>query len=131
MSVCVSDGALTTCQDVAVTVDEVNLPPDLTAIPARTVKEGELLTFTAVGSDGDLPKQTLSFSLVKPPTGAVINSETGVFTWIPNLGQGLQNYLVKVCVSDGLFTSCQEVTMKVDGVSPTPMTKIYLPIISR
>ncbi len=134
INVCVSDGVVEgpICQDVTVTVNEVNLLPALTEIPAKTVKEGELLTFTAAGRDGDLPKQTLTYSLLNAPTGAVIDPVTGVFTWTPTVDQGDQTFTFKVCVSDGAITTCQDVTINVAAlVVPPDEYNIYLPIIAK
>jgi len=50
-----------------------------------TMNSSSTLTFTATGSDPD-PGQTLTYSLVSPPSGASINSSTGAFTWTPSSG---------------------------------------------
>jgi hypothetical protein len=66
-----------------VTVTELNTPPVLSTIPDQTVRAGEPLVFIASARDADLPVQTLTFSLVAAPTGAVIDPATGRFTWTP------------------------------------------------
>ena len=84
-----------------VTVTEVNSPPVLAAIPNHTLDEKTLLTFTATATDPDIPSNTLSFSLDPgAPAGAVINPDTGVFTWLPNEAQGPSSYVVSVRVTD-------------------------------
>ena len=132
-SVCVSDGVAPTpsCQEVGFTVDGVNGEPTLETITSQTINEGELLTFTAEASDTDLPAQELTYSLQDAPAGAVIDPSTGVFNWTPGVGQGLQNYIVKVCVSDGTLFTCQEVSITVVRAVIAPLIKIYLPLISR
>src|SRR5699024_10296335 len=81
--VVVSDGILTDRETITVTVREVNLAPVLDSIGAQSVDEGSLLTFTASASDVDVPANGLSFSLIGAPSGAAIDSGTGIFTWTP------------------------------------------------
>ena len=55
ITVTVSDGnGGTDSQDVKVTVNEVNMPPTLDVIPAQTIDELAMLTFTVNASDDDL-----------------------------------------------------------------------------
>ena len=55
ITVTVSDGnGGTDSQDVQVTVNEVNMPPTLDVIPAQTIDELAMLTFTVNASDDDL-----------------------------------------------------------------------------
>jgi hypothetical protein len=112
----VSDGNLTADRPVSVTVNEVNTAPVLTAIPAQTVNEGNLLTFTATATDADVPSNTLTYSLVGAPAGAAINSTTGVFTWTPTEAQGPGNFTFTVRVSDGLLNSEKLVTVNVTAL---------------
>ncbi len=78
-----------------------NTPPVLQAINNKSVNEGELLTFTAVASDSDLPAQTLTFGLDPgAPSGAAVHPVTGVFTWIPTEVQGPNAYTITLRVTD-------------------------------
>jgi ELWxxDGT repeat protein len=80
--------ALSDRETITVTVGEVNQQPTLDPIAAQTVTAGQLLTFTAVGSDGDVPANSLTYSLQGTvPVGATINSTTGAFSWTPTAGQ--------------------------------------------
>lgn len=86
---------------VNVTVNSVNDAPTLNAIANQTINVGDTLSFTAVGADIDLPPQSLSYSLSGTfPSGASINSASGVFSWTPTAGQGGQTYTVTVRVTD-------------------------------
>ncbi len=86
---------------VNITVNGVNDPPTLNAIGNQTVELGNTLTFTAVGSDTDVPAQTLSYSLTGTvPAGATINSSTGVFSWTPTAAQAGQIHTFSVRVTD-------------------------------
>ena len=68
---------------VSISVSEVNQAPLLNTIGNKNASEGTQLTFTATAVDGDLPANSLSFSLVGAPAGAAINATSGVFTWTP------------------------------------------------
>jgi uncharacterized delta-60 repeat protein len=58
-------------ETIEVTVGEVNAAPVLAGIDNKSVNEGSLLTFTASASDGDVPANTLTFSLdAGAPSGA-------------------------------------------------------------
>jgi hypothetical protein len=109
----VTDNAVPTCSDfetINVTVNDSaqNQCPVLNAIGNRTVTEGNLLTFTATASDPDLG-QTLTFSLDSGfPTGASINSSTGVFSFTPTLDQGPGTYTITVRVTDNGNPSCSD-----------------------
>jgi hypothetical protein len=86
---------------VNVTVNAVNDAPTLNAIGNQTVYLGNTLSFTAAGSDIDLPPQTLSYSLVGTvPSGATINSTTGVFSWTPTAAQAGQIHTLTIRVTD-------------------------------
>jgi hypothetical protein len=86
---------------VNVTVNSVNDAPTLNAIANQTVYVGNTLSFTASGSDLDLPAQTLTYSLTgSVPSGATINPSTGAFSWTPTAAQGGQIYTLTVRVTD-------------------------------
>jgi hypothetical protein len=86
---------------VNITVNPVNDAPTLNAIGNQAVDLGNTLSFTAVGSDIDLPAQTLSYSLTGVvPSGATINASTGAFSWTPTAGQGGQVYTLTMRVTD-------------------------------
>jgi hypothetical protein len=71
-------------ETLTITVNEVNAAPVLASIGNRSGTVGNTLSFTATATDGDLPTNTLTFSLDPgAPAGASINSTTGVFTWTP------------------------------------------------
>jgi hypothetical protein len=77
-----------------------NTAPVLTAIPGRVLTAGATLSFTASATDTDQPRQTLTFSLVNPPLGAVVNPTSGLFTWRPAIAQSPGTNFITLCVSD-------------------------------
>ena len=58
------------------------------------------MSVTNAGSDPDLPAQALNFSLAQAPSGATINSGTGVVTWRPAIGQAGASYPFVVRLAD-------------------------------
>jgi hypothetical protein len=91
--------ALTATNSFLVTVNEVNTPPSLPVQTNRTINELTLLTVTNAASDSDLPANTLSYSLVGPPSGAQISSG-GIITWTPDENQGPGAYTLTTVVTD-------------------------------
>jgi hypothetical protein len=62
---------------------------------------GSTLTFTAAGSDVDVPVQTLTYSLdALAPAGASINTSSGAFTWTPGAGDAGTTNVISVFVQD-------------------------------
>jgi uncharacterized repeat protein (TIGR01451 family) len=107
-----------------VTVNEVNAPPVLAAVGNKTVAEDSLLTFTAMASDPDRPTlQTLAYSLDPgAPTGASIDSATGVFTWTPTEAQGPGEYVLTLRVTDSgdpALSDSETITVTVIAPRPT------------
>lgn len=82
---------------VTIAIISVNDPPVLAAIGNRSVCQGSMLSFSVTASDPDIPANTLSFSLIGAPSGAVIDASTGGFTWTPDVTQsGVFTFTVRV-----------------------------------
>ena len=112
-------------ETITVTVTEVNIAPVLDPVGDQTVDEETLLTFTATGSDVDVPANTLTFTMVgAPPAGALVDPVTGVLTWTPTEGQGPGVYPITVRVTDdgvpNLFDE-ETITVTVGEVNITPI----------
>src|SRR5207237_5153238 len=91
---------LSMAETITIIVNEVNSLPVLAPIGNKTVNELTLLTFTNSATDGDIPAQTLTFTLDAGfPAGANITTN-GVFTWTPTETQGPSNYPVTIRVID-------------------------------
>lgn len=61
-----------------------NTAPNLMAISNQVINLGRQLSLTAVANDADTPPQTLVFTLdLGAPSGATINSFSGILTWTP------------------------------------------------
>jgi hypothetical protein len=102
----------------------VNTPPVLAAIGSRAVDENALLTFTATATDADRPTQLLTFSLdAGQPEGASI-TPGGVFTWVPNEGQGPGVYSVTIRVTDSgvpVLSDAETISITVHEVNSAPL----------
>jgi len=97
-------------EEITVTVNEVNVAPELAEIGNKTTVWGNELTFTATATDHDSnPVNILIYSLVGAPVGASINDLTGAFSWTPTEAQGAGSYTFTIKVAD-------------DGINPNNLT---------
>jgi plastocyanin len=80
-------------------VREVNTAPVLVLPPDQTIHALTTLSTNATATDGDLPAQTLVFSLVAGPAGLSV-SPGGLVTWTPEDSQ-VGTASVTVRVADG------------------------------
>ena len=92
--------ALSATNSFHVIVDEVNTAPTFIGTPVdRVVSELTELIVTNAATDGDDPVNSLTYSLVNPPTGAVIDL-AGVITWTPTAEQGQSTNVITTVVTD-------------------------------
>lgn len=100
-----SDGALTTSDDLQVTVQApANTGPVLSAIANRTQGVGTALSLLVTANDNN-PLDTLTFSLTSAPAGAVMTPQ-GRLSWTPTTSQlGARNFTVTVRDAGGLSDS--------------------------
>ncbi|MBI5386462.1 MAG: putative Ig domain-containing protein, partial [Verrucomicrobia bacterium] len=114
--------SLSATNDFSLTIRQNNAPV-LEPIANTNVSELTLLSFTAAASDPD-PSDTRTFSLLAPPSGAAIGTNTGVFTWTPTEAQGPSNYVVRVVVTDNgipSLSATQSCTVTVNEVNRAPV----------
>jgi hypothetical protein len=83
----------------SVVVNEVNSPPVLPVLANRTINELATLTVTNTATDSDLPVNPLTYTLVNPPLGAVIDPN-GIITWTPTEAQGPSTNIITTVVTD-------------------------------
>jgi hypothetical protein len=80
-----------------VIVRELNTAPTLEAVADRSVHFDADVSIQFVGADADLPANSLTYSLLNPPSGATIDASTGMFTWKPVQSQvGAQTIQVRL-----------------------------------
>lgn len=103
---------------VTVTINSVNDAPELASIGSRTIDEDTTLTFTASAADADVPADALTYALADAPNGAIIDSQSGVFTW--NAAEpGVYTFTVKV--SDNgtpALADAEQITVTVSDKTP-------------
>jgi len=118
--------ALDDSEAITITVREVNAAPVLGPIGDRTVVVNGRLVFTATASDGDVPSNTLTFSLDPgAPFGAIIHPVTGVFMWMPIT---VGTYTVTVRVTDDASPTLDDwETITIAVVE----WRIYLPLVCK
>jgi GH43 family beta-xylosidase len=79
----------------------VNRPPSFSSTPINyTRPAGVTLTVANPATDPDFPAQTLTWSLLSPPAGAVINPNNGMFSWRPAIAQSPSTNVIGVMVAD-------------------------------
>jgi len=79
----------------------VNQDPTIDAIADIVIPHSQAWTMTATGDDPDLVNlcESLTFSLVSPPSGMTIGGTTGVINWTPGFTQ-VCNHSIEVKVTD-------------------------------
>jgi hypothetical protein len=88
-------------QPLAVTVTEENQAPKLAAIPNADVVVGEPFEVTVTATDGDTPKQTITYGLMQnAPPGSNIDPTTGRFTWVSKTAKAGANLPVTIVATD-------------------------------
>ena len=104
MTILVTDDGIqnaSTSQTFTTIVKDINTAPVIAALTDQTVEAGATLTLSVTATDSDIPENQLTFSLTGVvPTGASINSASGVFSWTPTLAQGPSTNSVTVLVTD-------------------------------
>ena len=106
-----SDNFITNNTNNTATNTETNQAPVLNSIGNQSIDEGQQLQFTITATDpnGD----DLTYSASNLPSGANFDSQTRIFTWIPDSSQtGGSN--VSFEVSDGQFSDSENITITVN-----------------
>ena len=86
--------------DFLITGVPVNRPPVIAPVSNLGLIAGQTLLLTNHATDPDLPAQTLTWSLLTAPTGATLDSATGVFVWRPTIAQSSSTNSVSIVVAD-------------------------------
>jgi hypothetical protein len=100
--------------------------PTLAALGNYTINAGQTLTFTASATDND-SSRILTFSLVNPPSGAGVNSASGLFNWRPTVAQANSTNLLQMRVTDNsvpALTDTKSFSVIVNPLSPVVLTPL-------
>lgn len=88
-------------QELTLVINEVNRPPEPLPAFALDTFAGSLSAAGLSATDPDIPANELHFSLAPAaPTGAVVDTETGVVTWTPTDDEAGQSIAIPVVVTD-------------------------------
>ncbi len=101
-----------------------NAPPAIGLIGDKSVDEGSALNIAVSATDTNVPAQTLTYLLdAGAPSGASLNSGSGLFQWTPTEAQGPGIYPVTVRVTDNgspSLNATQSFTVTVREVNNAP-----------
>jgi uncharacterized membrane protein len=117
-------GDLTRSTNATLVVAVTNHPPMFSPVSNQTVSTGVVLTITNLASDPDSPPQTLAFSLLSAPTGALVDTNTGVLTWRPPVARAGTSNFVSVKVADNgtpPLSATQGFAILVNPLAPTTL----------
>ena len=128
----VTDNGSPSFSDLAsfvLTVNEANNAPVLAPIGNKTVDEGDLVTFTASATDGDVPAGSLTFMLGDGAPGAAsIDPLTGEFRWRTGETRGPGVYPITIIVADNgnpALSASESIAITVSEVNQPP---IFFPL---
>jgi hypothetical protein len=83
----------------SVTVNKVNTPPVVAAIPDQTVDPGTTINLAISAVDNDLPPQSLTYAFIAAPPSANLSS-SGQFTWTPDISYVASTNGIVLTVAD-------------------------------
>ncbi len=122
MTVSVTDGMATASNSFLLTVTPVNDPPVLAPEPDRTIHVGSMLMVGMVATDPEQSTETLTFTLgTNAPSGALIDSMSGMFSWTPNSSFVSTTNVITVRVNDNGIPPQSDQTSFAVIVVPPPM----------
>ena len=109
---------------INLTVNEVNLSPNIIAIDDITIVAGTTLDLQVTAKDSDVPENELTYSLVQSPAGMVINPTTGRIVWSPsNSNIGSHTVVVSANDNTGNANSSDTETFSITVTeAPIPLT---------
>ncbi len=115
------DSAAVDSEVVQITVGNVNQPPVLAAIGAKSVAENVNLNFGVSATDGDGAIPTLTTSALPAGAGFLDNGDgSGTFNWTPSFAQS-GGYSVTFYASDGDAIDSEVVAITVTEVNLPPV----------
>jgi hypothetical protein len=110
-----------------VTVNEVNVAPQLVLPGAQNIAEQVELVFTINGTDADLPANALTYELVSGPAGASFNPATREFRWTPTEAQGPGDVTATFRVTDHNPDAVNEQELSAEGDVSLAVAEVNLP----
>ena len=106
-----------------------NTPPVLAPIGNSAINVGSNFVFTASATDTDQPPQTLTFSLLSGPGNATLNTNTGAFSWRPQVANANTTNAFALKVADNgspILSATQSFTITVNPLTQPTAASIVL-----
>jgi hypothetical protein len=117
---------LTATNTFTLVVNDIHNGPSLPAQTDVTINSLTTLIVTNTATDHDVPLTTLTYQLVNPPTGAVIDNN-GTISWSPTSTQAPSTNLITTVVADGMYpplSATNAFNVIVDPVVPPTILSI-------
>ncbi len=121
----VTDGDAAISENISVTVNNTNGPPEISYIGSKSVNAKNTLQFTVKAMDPDKDKNLFYSFVGTVPPGTSLGVKTGAFRWMPTSSQR-GNHSLTFKVTDSLGASTQEtitVTVKNNPPNLNPISK--------
>lgn len=123
------DPAASSTQTVSIQVQEVNEPPVFATVPLQTAIEGVefTLNLAPLGSDPDLPVQSLTFERLSGPSGLTITS-AGAVRWTPSETDGGTTVSFSVVLRDSFVPAAsvtQTIEIQVAEANVAPVLNVF------
>src|SRR5207245_7835560 len=104
----------------------VNVAPVMTNLNNTiwTINELTPITLTNKATDVDIPANILTYAIVSAPSGATVDSASGLFNWTPTEAQGPSSNSILVRVFDNgspSLSATQRFTIMVNEVNSAPI----------
>jgi alpha-L-arabinofuranosidase len=106
-----------------------NTPPVLAAISNQTINVGQTIAFTASATDTNQPPPKLTFSLLAGAANATLNTNTGAFSWRPQVPDSDTTNTFTLEVSDNgspNLSATQSFTVTVNPLTQTGLSAVGL-----
>ncbi|WP_224998621.1 putative Ig domain-containing protein [Cesiribacter sp. SM1] len=130
-NITVTDGYLTDVKEIAVEVQEVNVPPTFISQPVTTARAGELYSYQLSATDADLPRNPLYYTALTLPSWLSLDAGTHILSGSPVLSDVKEHQIV-LKVSDGILETDQQFTLTVqaptgieDGLNASSAIKVF------
>ncbi len=116
---------------ITITVGDANRAPVVASVSPLEVIEGDNVTFTVTAADPD--GDALTLSTLNLPSGAVFDTQTGIFSWTPTLAQAGVYAVTFQATDDGLptQTGTTDVIITVgENLTPTEQTEVLVDTVT-
>jgi hypothetical protein len=115
--------------DLLIPAAPSNTPPVLAPIGNQTVNVGHTVAFTASATDTNLPPQILTFNLLAGSGNATLNTNTGAFSWRPQVTDANTTNAFTLKVADNgspALSATQSFMVAVNPLPPPGLASIGL-----